>query len=104
MLHFFIACTKFHHVASCMNSSRVQAQKYIKKSSRSAKAHVRSLARTHVYCYNKNGQMIVDRKELSKKTEDGHLKKGNLTLSSQAETANMRLHMMSAFLQKHSLL
>ena len=35
------------------------------KSSRAVKAHVRSLARTHVYCYNKNGQMIVDRKEQS---------------------------------------
>ena len=33
----------------------------------SSGAHVRSLARTHVYCYNKNGQMIVDRKEPCKK-------------------------------------
>ena len=59
---------------------------------------MRSLARTHVYCYKKNGQMIVDRKELSKKRKMVAEKKGNLTLSPQAETANMRLH-ISAFLQ-----
>ena len=41
--------------------------KYISKILSSSEAHVRSLARTHVYGYNKNGQMIVDRKELSKK-------------------------------------
>ena len=68
-------------------------------------AHVRSLT----YCYktiitNKNGQMIVDRKELSKKRTDGRLKKGNIlnTFLSSRE-ANMRLH-ISAFLQKHPLL
>ena len=70
MFYLFNACTKFHHVASCMNSSRVQdslAQNIYLKILSGSEAHVRSLARTHVYCYNKNGQMIVDRKELSKK-------------------------------------
>ena len=53
---------------------------------------MRSLARTHVFCHNKNCQMIVDRKELSKKRKMVAEKKGNLTLSPQAETAKMRLH------------
>ena len=49
MLHYLLACTKFHHVALCSNLSWVQdnsAPKYKKKSSGAAKAHVHILAGT----------------------------------------------------------
>ena len=43
------------------------------------------------------------KKKNKKKRTDGRWKKGDVTHSSQAEKANMRLY-ISVFLQKHSLL
>ena len=86
------------------------AQKYVKKTCRAVKA------RKNTYCKkttkkkttvntNKKAQTIVDRKETKQKKHptDGRWKRGTITLSVQAEEANMILH-ISAFLQKRSLL
>ena len=105
---YFIAWTKFHHVASCRNSSWVQdnsAQKYKKEILWRSEGSC-AVSQEHVLLVNNYYQQKwsddCGLKVTSTKRTEGHWKKGNIKLSSQAEKANMRLH-ISAFLQKNSL-